>query len=107
MNDLTRTTWIAIVLAGVGTFAMRASFLAFAHRMATVPAWAQRVLRQIPPAALAALVLPALLRPGGELDFWQPRLAAGVLAALVAWRTRNVGLTLVVGMATLMILEQW
>ena len=29
--------WPAIVLSGAGTYAMRASFLAFAHRMATVP----------------------------------------------------------------------
>ena len=99
------TVWATIVVAGIGTFAMRVSFLAFAHRLATVPPWAARLLRQIPPAALAALVLPALVRPGGEFDLWQPRLAAGVLAAFIAWRTRNVALTLVVGMATLMLLE--
>lgn len=32
------------------------------------------------------------------VDLFQPRLLAGVLAPLVAWRTRNVGLTPVVGM---------
>ncbi|HVM41632.1 MAG TPA: AzlD domain-containing protein, partial [Acidimicrobiia bacterium] len=67
---------------------------------------AQRLLRQIPPAALASIVVPALVRPGGELGLWQPRLAAGLLAGLVAWRTRNVALTLVVGMAALMLLER-
>jgi branched-subunit amino acid transport protein len=97
--------WATIVIGGIGTFAMRASFLVFAHRLATVPTWAQRVLRQIPPAVLAAIVLPALVRPGGQFDLWQPRLLAGVLAALVAWRTRNVGLTLVVGMAVVMAIE--
>ena len=29
--------WVAIVLAGIGTYAMRASFLVFAHRLADVP----------------------------------------------------------------------
>ena len=56
--------WVAIVLAGIGTYAMRASFLVFAHRLADVPPSVQRLLRQIPPAALAAIVIPALLRPG-------------------------------------------
>lgn len=97
--------WVAIVLSGAGTYAMRASFLAFAHRLATVPPGAQRILRQIPPAALASIVVPALLRPEGELGLWQPRLAAGVLATLVAWRTRSVALTLVVGMAAVVVLE--
>lgn len=98
--------WIAILLAGAGTYAMRASFLAFANRFVDLPPLAERVLRQIPPAVLAALVVPALVRPTGQLDLWQPRLLAGVVAALVSWRTRNVGLTLVVGMGLLVLLEQ-
>ncbi len=97
--------WIAIFLAGAGTYLMRASFLAAAHRLASVPTWAERILRQIPPAALAAIVLPAIVRPEGAFDLAQPRLVAGVFAALVAWRTRNVLLTLVLGMVGLMLLE--
>ncbi len=97
--------WPVIVISGAGTYAMRASFLAAAHRLAEVPPWVTRVLRQIPPAALAAIILPALVRPEGQLDLLQPRLLAGLVAALVAWRTRNVGLTLVVGMAVLVGLE--
>ena len=93
--------WTAIVLSGVGTYAMRASFLAFAHRMAAVPPGVARVLRQIPPAALAAIVLPALVRPEGAFDLLQPRVLAGAVAALVAWKTRNVGVTLIIGMGLL------
>lgn len=98
-------TWTAIVLAGAGTFAMRASFLAAAHHLARVPPGVQRLLRQIPPAALASLVVPALVRPDGQVSLLQPRLAAGALAAMVAWRTRNVALTLAVGLATLLLAE--
>jgi branched-subunit amino acid transport protein len=98
-------TWTAIVLAGIGTFAMRASFLAFAHRLVDVPPWAQRILRQIPPAALAALVIPAMIRPHDAIDLTQPRLVAGLLAAVIAWRTKNIALTLIVGIGALMILE--
>ena len=97
--------WLAIVLSGAGTYAMRASFIAVAHRMAEVPPGVQRLLRQIPPAALASIVVPALVRPEGSLDLVQPRLAAGLVAAAVAWRTRSVALTLVAGMAVVMVLE--
>jgi branched-subunit amino acid transport protein len=93
--------WLTIVFAGLGTYAMRASFLAFAHRMATVPPGVQRLLRQIPPAALASIVVPAIVRPHGHLGL-HAELAAGALATLVAWKTRNTALTLVVGMGALM-----
>jgi branched-subunit amino acid transport protein len=99
------TTWVAILLAGAGTFAMRASFVAAADRLAHVPPLVQRLLRQIPPAALASLVVPALVRPDGELSFTQPRFAIGMVAGLVAWRTRNVALTLVVGLVALVLAE--
>lgn len=98
-------TWTAILLAGAGTFAMRASFIAAADRLAQVPPGVQRLLRQIPPAALASLVVPTLVRPDGELSLTQPRLAIGVLAGLIAWRTRNVALTLVVGLVALVVAE--
>ena len=96
---------MAIVLSGIGTYAMRASFLVFAHRLADVPSGVQRLLRQIPPAALASIVVPALLRPEGHLDLWQPRFVAGIVAGLVAWKTRNIALTLVVGIGLVMLID--
>lgn len=97
--------WWAVLGAGIGTYAMRASFLAFAHKLADVPPAVQRILRQIPPAALASLVVPALLRPEGHLDLGQERLLAGIVAAVVAWRTRNIALTLGVGMGLAMLID--
>lgn len=97
--------WLTIVLAAAGTYAMRVSFLLFARRLATVPPFAQRLLRQIPPAALASLAVPALLRPAGHIDLTQARLYAGIVAAAVAWRTKSTTLTLVVGMAVLLALQ--
>jgi branched-subunit amino acid transport protein len=102
---VTSRIWTAIVLAGIGTYAMRASFLVFAHRLADVPPGVQRLLRQIPPAALASIVVPALLRPETQIDLWQPRFVAGVAAAAVAWRTRNIALTLVVGIGIVMLID--
>lgn len=98
--------WVTIVLASLGTFVLRASFLLVAGRLVDLQPGAQRVLRQIPPAVLAALVVPSLLRPHGSLDLWQPELLAGVVAGFVSWRTRNIGLTLVVGMLVLVAVEQ-
>lgn len=97
---------MAIVAAGAGTFAMRASFLAAARRLASVPPGVQRVLRQIPPAALASIVVPALVRPEGDLGVFHAELAAGTVAGLVGWRTRSTTLTLVVGMVVLVVLRE-
>jgi branched-subunit amino acid transport protein len=96
---------MVILAAGLGTFAMRASFLVVAHRLVDLPPGIQRVLRQIPPAALAALIAPAVLRPEGALDLANPRLVAAALATAVCWRTRSVVLTLGVGMGALVLLE--
>jgi branched-subunit amino acid transport protein len=99
------STWIAIIFAGIGTYAMRLSFLAFADRMADVPPAVQRVLRQIPAAALASIVAPALFRPEGHLDLFQDRLLAGIVAGVVAWKTRNIALTLAVGLGLVMLID--
>ena len=79
------TAWLTIVLAGAGTFAMRASFLAAAGRLAEVPPGVQRLLRQIPSAALASLVVPAFVRPDGELSLLQPELLAGQIDGSRGW----------------------
>lgn len=99
------STWATILLAGLGTFAMRASFIAAADRLTYIPPWAYRLLRQIPPAALASIVLPALVRPEGDLDLTHPRFIAGIAAGLVAWRTKNVVATLAVGMGLVVLLQ--
>jgi branched-subunit amino acid transport protein len=97
---------VAVVLiAGVGTFLIRASFLAFAHRMAAVPDRVRTVLRMIPPAALAALTAPALLRPDGQWELLGPTAIAGLSAAVVAFRFRSIVASLVVGFAVLIILQ--
>lgn len=97
--------WAIFVVAGAGTYAMRASFLALLRRSSQVPQPARRALALVPAAVLAALVAPALARSGGSVDLLTARFAAGMLAALVAWRTRNVIAVLVVGMGALWLLQ--
>ena len=99
--------WWTMILAGVGTYATRLSFFVIFGRRG-VPERLARPLRYIPPAVFSAIVFPELLMPGGQLDISlnNLRLIAGLLAALVAWRTRNILWTIVAGMAALWVL-QW
>jgi branched-subunit amino acid transport protein len=98
---MTRTTaaWIAIVAVGLGTYAIRGSFLLVAHRVAEIPPRWRTPLRMIPPAVLAALTAPALLRPDGPFVPLGPRALAGFVAAVVAWWTRSILATILVGLA--------
>lgn len=97
--------WLLFGLIGLGTFALRFSFIYFFGRI-EMPAWLRRALRYVPASVLAALVVPALTHPTGVFDvsLSNVRLLAGLGAAVVAWRTRNVLWTLVTGMALLWIL---
>lgn len=93
------TAWVVLLVAGVLTYAIRGSFLLFADRFSALSSSTREVLRMIPPAALAALVAPALLRPDGAFVLVSPQSLAGIIALGVAWRTRNVLLTILVGLA--------
>ncbi len=98
--------WLTIFLAGAVTFATRLSFIFLLERM-KVPDWFRRGLRFVPVAVLSAIILPELTSPNGTLNLsgHNPQLFAGVLAVLVAWRTRNVILTIFAGMAALLIFQ--
>ncbi len=100
---MTAVHLLAIVLAGALTYVIRASFLVFATRLTELPALVTTVLRMIPSAALAALVLPDLLRPEGmAFDPINSIAAGGVAAVLVSLWKRNIGLSLAVGMAVIL-----
>ena len=98
--------WLTILCAGILTFAIRLSLIALMGRVEVSPL-VQRALRFVPPAVLSAIIFPELLWHSGQLDMslGNTRLLAGVLAALVAWRTKNVLLTIGVGMAAVWILQ--
>lgn len=103
----TAAAWVVIVAGGVGTFLTRASFLFIAHRFTELPPRVRETLRMIPPAVLAALTVPAILRPGGgAIDVVDARLVGGLLALAIAWRTKNLLLTTAAGLAVVTVLEQ-
>ncbi|AXH96669.1 AzlD domain-containing protein [Ornithinimicrobium avium] len=104
MTDLSSTTvWTVIILTAVLGFLLRAPFILMAERMAQLPAGFQQFLQMIPPAAFAALVAPAVLRPGAAWSGLSPEVLAATLAALVAWRTRSITWTILSGMAAVML----
>ena len=98
---------LAIVCIGLVTYGLRLSLIGLAGRV-SLPTQAARALRYVPVAALTALVVPDLLggAAGMGMVTHNPRLWAGVVAVLVAWRTRNVLLTVAAGMGVLWLL-QW
>ena len=100
------TLWLTIVAMGLVTYGLRLSLIALLGRF-EVPPVIGRALRFVPPAVLSAIILPELLQPGGTLNvsLGNVRLLAGLLAIAVAWRTRNVLLTVGVGMAGLWVLQ--
>jgi len=100
--------WLTILLAGLLTFLIRYCFIGTAGRFAA-PAWFHGMLRFVPIAALTALIWPDLLMPAGELfvSLRNPRLTAGLVAGLVAWRSGNIFLTIGTGMAALWALQWW
>ncbi len=97
--------WLAVVVAAIGTYAVRTVPLLFAGRVAALPSGVRGALRMIAPSALAALVALAVVRPGGDLELLGPRPTAAILAAAVGWRTRSPLLTMTVGMVTLIGLQ--
>lgn len=101
------TAWIVVVAAGVGTYALRASFMVMAHRAEDLPPFLRELLRMIPAAALAALAGPALLRGGEQhqLALWSPRFLAGFVALMVAWKFRSLFATILVGLVAIVALE--
>ncbi|WP_053146208.1 AzlD domain-containing protein [Pseudomonas sp. P97.38] len=100
MSDL--ALWGLCLAAGLGTFAMRLSFVELYGRW-RIPPLMRRALMYVPASVLAALVLPAVVYPAGQAEWVlnNPQVPAAMVAAWVAWRWRNTLLTLAVGMAAL------
>jgi len=101
------SNWAIVLVIGVGSYLTRLSFIGLLGTRA-MPLWAQRPLKYVAPAVLAALVLPAVLLSDGQTDIspaGNPRFLAALLAGLVAWRLKNVAGVIVVGMSALWILQ--
>jgi branched-subunit amino acid transport protein len=100
---MSRTALWGIILGGMlVTYLTRLSFVVFVPQE-RMPSFFRRSLTYVPPAVLSAIILPELVRPDGPLDLTLGnfRLIAGVVASVVAWRSKNTWLTILAGMVAL------
>jgi branched-subunit amino acid transport protein len=95
-------TYAVILGMALVTYATRALAVFLLSRR--LPPGIERFLGHIPAAVFAALVAPPLLAPQGPFAPGLPVVAA-IPAAFVAWRTRQVLPTILVGMGSYWILR--
>lgn len=93
-----KEVWLIAGMAAV-TFGVRYPVLALLGRI-ELPEALKRALRYVPVAVLCALSAPMILLPNGEwfLSPFNPAVGGAIVAAVVAWRTRHLLLTIVAGM---------
>jgi branched-subunit amino acid transport protein len=100
--------WLIIAVAGAGTYGIRLSMLAVAHR--PLPPLFRDALRFVAPAVLMAFVAQLVLYTGEprafEAGIGNERLFATLAAAAIAWVSHNAWVTIAGGMAALWLL-QW
>jgi len=99
---------IMMIILGMGavTFFTRFGSLAIFRQTGMHPSW-ERWLKHVPTGILTALIVPTLLLPEGKVDLSLNNhyLIAGIIAALVAYQSRNAILTMSLGMAAMFILR--
>ena len=100
------TLWLTLLCIGLLTLMIRLSFILFFGKRA-IPPLLLRAFRFVPVTVLSALILPDMLLSKGTIVIGLSnfRLLAGALALVVAWRTKNVLLTLLAGMGSLLLLH--
>ncbi len=98
--------WLIILGMVAVTYSVRLSVIALLGQ-AELPDRLRRALRYVPPAALSAIIFPELFMPDGTLAVTpeNTRLLAGLLATLIAWRTRSTLATIGAGMVALWVLS--
>ena len=95
MNELYLIGGMALL-----TFLLRYGLIGMSGRIKLSSSVIQ-MLRYVPPAVLTALVAPAVLMPSGDrlmLSYTNARLVGAITAILVSYWTRNLLLTIVLGM---------
>lgn len=97
MNADSINLWDIILVLGVVTFLTRFSFIWLLGNR-KVSQSIQKLLQFVPPAVLAALITPSfLLTPEAQFSLANQRMWAGLFAVLVAWKSKNVIVTILAG----------
>jgi branched-subunit amino acid transport protein len=99
MNEVLLIAGMALV-----TFLIRYPALAILGRV-SLPDALIRALRYVPVAVLTAIIVPLMLMPDGTLDLRLSNafLVAGIASVIIAWRSKNLLLTIVLGMVIFLV----
>lgn len=99
MNEVVLIGGMALV-----TFLIRYPVLALVGRM-ELPARVLQGLRYVPLAVLTAIIIPEMFIRDDQfmLNLTNAYLVAGIASGLVAWRSKNLLLTITIGMAFFLI----
>ncbi|MEL6223571.1 MAG: AzlD domain-containing protein [Cyanobacteria bacterium J06627_8] len=99
MNEVLMISGMAIA-----TFAIRYVMFGASDRITLAPT-ILKALRYVPPVVLTAIVAPEVLLSSGtvQVSYLNARLIGAIAAILVAWKTKNLLLTIVLGMVTFFI----
>ena len=91
--------FVTIIIIGVVTFFFRFSFIYLYGRF-QLPEWITKAMHFAPAAVMSALIFPAIIIDNNTL--WispqNPRLTAGIFAMFIAWRTKNLLITIISGL---------
>ena len=101
--------WLVMIVCGLLTLSMR--FVMFSDLAPKqLPAWLEEALGFVPVAVLTAIIVPAMLMPGGEgleLTPSNAYLVGGVVAVLIAAFSRNLLLTIFGSMLVFFLWRWW
>lgn len=99
--------WTIIILLGLGTFAVRSSFIVFSSKI-KISDRLKEVLSFIPVAVLPALITPMVFFHEGSVEWMagKERLVVLALASLVCVYTKSIIATVLAGLGLLYFLTQ-
>mgnify|MGYP001388263939 CR=1 FL=1 len=99
--------WLLFIIIGVGTFAIRLSFIQLHGRGGFDMGKYQKVLHLLAPAVLAALSIPAIIfqynRGISEVSVEQ--IVAASVTALLSWYLKGVFWPLLIGMSAFWVMK--
>lgn len=100
--------FLETIVIGAGTYLIRAGSLSGGSRIKW-PDWLHQWLSFVTPAVLGALLGPLLLLPANQWNslLHNPALIATVPTAVAGWFSRNLSLTVAVGVGCFAILHYW
>lgn len=99
--------WLLFIGIGIGTFAIRLSFIQLHGRGGFNIGRYQRILQLLAPAVLAALSIPAIIFQRDDVmsELSMVQIVAATVTALLSWHFKGVFWPLLMGMAAFWVMQ--